>query len=137
MPPKPVQTAGQQGRRRHVPQRTCVVCRRTLGKRELNRIVRTPEGVRFDASGKQPGRGAYLCSDPACWRRAIEQGVLARALKTTLSAEERLSLSELAPSGLAGTPASPLVSASAQQPAQKRQPIAPEPSPAPEYSQAA
>lgn len=120
MSPKPVH--GSKGRRRHVPQRTCVVCRGTLGKRELNRIVRTPDGVRFDASGKQPGRGAYLCSDPACWRRAIEQGVLARALKTTLSAEERLSLSELAGS-LAGAPVSP----SAQQPAQM---TAPEPSPA-------
>lgn len=109
------------GPKRHIPQRTCVVCRRTLGKRELNRIVRTPDGVRYDPTGKQSGRGAYLCSDPACWRRALEHGVLARALKTTLSAEERHTLSAIGDS-LAPAAASP----SAQHPAQ----TTPEPSPA-------
>ena len=79
-------------RRKHVPQRTCIICRRTLGKRELNRIVRSPDGVRYDPTGKAPGRGAYLCDDPACWERAIQSKALDRALKTSLTPEERSTL---------------------------------------------
>lgn len=79
-------------RRKHVPQRTCIICRRTLSKRELNRIVRSPEGVRYDPTGKASGRGAYLCDDPECWERAIQSKALDRALKTSLTAEERNTL---------------------------------------------
>lgn len=82
--------------RKHVPQRTCIICRRTRGKRELHRIARTPTGVLYDPTGKLPGRGAYLCDDPNCWHTAIDRGALARALKTSLSAEERSSLHLLA-----------------------------------------
>ena len=84
------------GRRKHVPQRTCVACRRTLPKRELNRIVRSPDGVRYDPTGKAPGRGAYLCGRLSCWQSAIERGVLDRALKTKLRADERTALLEIA-----------------------------------------
>ncbi|NUQ38965.1 MAG: YlxR family protein [Caldilineales bacterium] len=82
--------------RKHIPQRTCIICRRTAGKRELQRIVRTPTGVRYDPTGKLPGRGAYLCDSPLCWQAAIERGALARALKTSLSDEERAALRSLA-----------------------------------------
>lgn len=83
-------------RRKHVPQRTCIVCRRTQGKRGLHRIVRSPEGVRYDPTGKLAGRGAYLCDDAACWHKALSTGTLARALKTTISADERAALQQVA-----------------------------------------
>ncbi len=77
-------------RRRHVPQRTCVVCRSTADKRALTRLVRTPEeGVQIDLSGKQNGRGAYLCDQPECWDKALVSEVLAKALRTTLTDADR------------------------------------------------
>src|SRR5690349_9757654 len=79
--------------RKHVPQRTCVICRRVLAKRELTRVVRTPDmGVQIDPTGKLAGRGAYLCSTPSCWERAARGDALLKALKTTLSAAERDSI---------------------------------------------
>jgi len=76
-------------RRRHTPQRTCVVCRTTADKRTLTRLVRTPDdGVQVDPTGKRNGRGAYLCDQRACWDRALDDGTLARALRTTLSQDD-------------------------------------------------
>ncbi|MGC9399988.1 MAG: RNase P modulator RnpM [Anaerolineae bacterium] len=72
----------------HIPERTCVACRAKRPKRELIRLVRTPEKtVLVDESGKRNGRGAYLCPRRACWERALKQGSLERALKTTLTEE--------------------------------------------------
>ena len=74
-----------QPRVRHVPQRTCVVCRETTGKRGLIRIVRTPEGVvEVDETGKKAGRGAYLCRRWGCWQEALRKDRLARALRVKL-----------------------------------------------------
>lgn len=85
--------AAKPGRRKHIPQRTCVVCRRTFSKRELNRIIRSPEGeVRYDPTGKAAGRGAYLCNDFACWEKAITGNFLDRALKTKLTPAHRAAL---------------------------------------------
>jgi predicted RNA-binding protein YlxR (DUF448 family) len=78
---------------KHIPQRTCVGCRTVLSKRELVRIVRTPEGVLVDPSGKLSGRGAYLHNQRTCWERGLK-GALANALKTPLSAEDRHRLEE-------------------------------------------
>ena len=76
--------------RRHIPQRTCVVCRTTSDKRALTRLVRTPdEGVQVDPSGKRSGRGAYLCDQLACWDRALVTDALAKALRTTLTEADR------------------------------------------------
>lgn len=77
-------TAKKRTRQKHVPHRTCVACRETLAKRELIRIVRRPEGVVIDPTGKLSGRGAYLHSRRSCWERGLK-GALARALKTELS----------------------------------------------------
>ena len=75
---------------RHVPQRTCVACGQKQPKRGLIRIVRTPQGaVLVDASGKSPGRGAYLCGLPPCWERAVHKGSLERGLHTQISAADR------------------------------------------------
>ena len=78
---------------KHVPQRTCVGCREVLPKRKMVRIVRTAEGVRVDATGKLAGRGAYMHDRHECWERGMK-GALAHALKTTLSAEDRIRLEE-------------------------------------------
>lgn len=76
-------------RRRHVPQRTCIACRRTDSKRTLVRIVRSKDqGVLVDPTGKLAGRGAYLCADRACWTRALKINALNRALNTTLTEDE-------------------------------------------------
>lgn len=56
-------------------------------------MVRTPDGVLVDPSGKVSGRGAYLHSQRTCWERGLK-GALANALKTSLSAEDRQRLEE-------------------------------------------
>lgn len=80
----------KQVRRKHSPQRTCIICRQTNDKRQLTRLVRTTEdGVQIDLTGKQNGRGAYLCDNPVCWQKASETDQLERALRTTLTTEDR------------------------------------------------
>mgnify|MGYP005814028391 CR=1 FL=1 len=76
---------------KHVPQRTCVGCRQTLAKRSLIRIVRTPEGLRVDPTGKLPGRGAYLHDARSCWESGLK-GALAHALKVELTDQDRETL---------------------------------------------
>ena len=78
---------------RHVPHRRCVSCGQVVAKRELSRIVRTPEGaVMLDLTGKSLGRGAYLCGDQACWQRSITKGRLDHALRHTLQPGDRQAL---------------------------------------------
>jgi hypothetical protein len=80
--------ARRSGRRKHVPHRTCVACRTTRPKRDLVRVVRTPEGkVLVDPRGKAPGRGAYLCRRRACWTTALTQRRLESALRSSLPPE--------------------------------------------------
>lgn len=74
---------------KHVPIRTCVVCRQKSGKRQLVRVVRTAQGIQVDPTGKMNGRGAYLCEQESCWERAVKTEILAKALKTTLTNEDR------------------------------------------------
>ena len=67
---------------KRLPQRMCAVCRESRPKGELLRVLRTPEGmVCLDFSGKKSGRGAYICYDPECLRKARKQHSLERALK--------------------------------------------------------
>jgi predicted RNA-binding protein YlxR (DUF448 family) len=75
-------------RRKHVPQRTCVGCRAVMPKRSMVRVVRRPEGILVDPTGKLAGRGAYLHTLRSCWERGLK-GALAHALKTALTAEDR------------------------------------------------
>lgn len=57
-----------------IPLRQCLGCREMKPKRELIRVVRSPEGeISLDFHGKKPGRGAYLCPSPDCLKRA-QQG---------------------------------------------------------------
>jgi predicted RNA-binding protein YlxR (DUF448 family) len=72
---------------KHIPHRTCVGCRTVLPKRSLVRLVRRPDGVQVDLSGKLTGRGAYLHNCRSCWEKGIK-GLLAHALRTTLTAAD-------------------------------------------------
>ncbi|MBE2268744.1 MAG: YlxR family protein [Anaerolinea sp.] len=75
--------------RKHVPIRTCVVCREKAGKRQLTRVVKTVEGVFVDPTGKMNGRGAYLCERESCWERAVNTDVLTKALRAPLTEADR------------------------------------------------
>lgn len=87
------QAGRRKGRRRHVPQRTCVGCRTVKPKRELVRVVRTSEsGIEIDPGGKQAGRGAYLCRNKECWDTALKRHSLDRALKTAIDDATRARL---------------------------------------------
>ena len=69
-----------------IPMRMCVGCREMKPKKELIRVVRSPEGVvSMDPVGKKPGRGAYVCRSEACLKRAIKQKQLERQLETSLT----------------------------------------------------
>ena len=63
-------------------------CREVLPKRSLIRIVRSPDGVQVDLTGKLAGRGAYLHDRRSCWERAMK-GSLAHALKMELTDKDR------------------------------------------------
>ncbi len=72
------------------PQRTCVGCHAVRAKRELVRIVRTPDGaVEVDETGRKAGRGAYLCKARDCWEAGLSKRALDHVLKSGLSAEQR------------------------------------------------
>ena len=76
-----------------IPQRQCMGCRERKEKRQMIRVVRTPEGaVNLDFSGKMNGRGAYICPDPDCLKKALRSKALDRSLEVTIPEEviERL-----------------------------------------------
>jgi len=72
-------------RRRHQPQRRCIGCDEVKDKRDLIRIVRTPDGeVLWDPSGKRSGRGAYVCKNPDCARKLLQGERLDKALRNPI-----------------------------------------------------
>ena len=78
-----------------IPMRMCVGCREMKPKKELLRVVRSPEGeVSLDATGKKPGRGAYCCYSASCLKRALQQGQLDRQLEVKLTDEVNQSLTD-------------------------------------------
>ncbi|HEY4385211.1 MAG TPA: YlxR family protein [Ktedonobacteraceae bacterium] len=83
----------QPKRPKHVPLRTCVACRDTKPKRELLRVVRTPDGhVVIDATGKKSGRGAYLCARLSCWEIALKKKRLEQEFEISLPDDDRAAL---------------------------------------------
>ena len=71
-----------------IPQRQCMGCRERKEKRELIRVVRAPDGsVSLDFRGKAPGRGAYICPDMACLKKALRSKALDRSLEVTIPEE--------------------------------------------------
>ncbi|MDD6090690.1 MAG: YlxR family protein [Clostridiales bacterium] len=76
-----------------IPVRQCLGCREMKPKRELIRVVRSPEGtVSLDFRGKASGRGAYVCPNPQCLKKAIRARALERAFSVQIPPEiyERL-----------------------------------------------
>ena len=71
-----------------IPMRQCVGCREMKAKKELVRVVRSPEGeISLDFRGKAPGRGAYVCPQAECLRRAIMSRALERGLDCQIPQE--------------------------------------------------
>lgn len=76
-----------------VPMRMCVGCREMKPKKELLRVVRSPEGsLSVDATGRKPGRGAYVCRSAECLKKAIRQKQLERAFECALQDEVKEAL---------------------------------------------
>ena len=68
-----------------IPMRQCVGCREMKPKKDLVRVVKSPEGViSIDLRGKAPGRGAYICKSKDCLTKAVRQRQLDRALETKI-----------------------------------------------------
>lgn len=71
---------------RKVPMRMCLGCQEMKPKKELMRIVRTPEGtVELDPTGKRNGRGAYICSNLDCFKAAVKGKRFNKALEIEMS----------------------------------------------------
>ena len=71
-----------------IPMRQCLGCREMKPKKELIRVVRSPEGtISLDFRGKAPGRGAYLCRSDECLKKAIRGKAIERAFSTQIPEE--------------------------------------------------
>lgn len=72
-------------KKRKIPQRLCLGCRTLKNKRELLRVVRTPQGnIELDISGKKSGRGAYICPNIACWQKALKNKGFEKSLRAPI-----------------------------------------------------
>ena len=71
-----------------IPQRQCMGCRERKAKKELIRVVRATDGtVSLDFGGKLNGRGAYICPDPTCLKKAQKAKSLERSLEVPIPEE--------------------------------------------------
>lgn len=71
-----------------VPLRTCVGCGESKSKKELIRVIRTPESnIVIDTTGKKNGRGAYICPKMSCLMKAVKNKGLERSLKVSIPDE--------------------------------------------------
>ena len=71
-----------------IPQRQCMGCRERKNKKDMIRVVRETSGkVSLDFSGKLNGRGAYVCPDPECLKKARKARSLERSLETPIPEE--------------------------------------------------
>jgi len=71
-----------------IPQRQCMGCRERKAKREMIRVVRTTDGtVNLDFGGKMNGRGAYICPNAECLKKALRSKALDRSLEVTIPEE--------------------------------------------------
>ena len=77
-----------------IPLRKCLGCMESFPKKELIRVVRTPEGdVCIDLTGKKSGRGAYICKSEACLKKAVKSKRIQNNLEVEIS-EELISVLE-------------------------------------------
>ena len=82
-------TKGVPGSRKKRPQRRCVGCREMKDKTDLVRIVRNADesGFAVDDTGKSAGRGAYICKDATCFKKAAKSGGFERSFKQKIPQE--------------------------------------------------
>ena len=75
-----------------IPLRMCIACKESKPKRELVRIVNSPDGIVVDKTGKMNGRGSYICNDIECMNKLCKQKILNKVLKCNVNIEvyERL-----------------------------------------------
>ena len=86
---------GERVLRKKIPMRQCVGCREMKEKKTLIRVVKSPEGaVSLDFKGKLPGRGAYVCPNPECLKRARKSRALERAFSAPMPDEVWAGLEE-------------------------------------------
>ncbi len=84
--PSPKKGAAQKPKK--IPVRRCTGCGESFPKKELIRVVRSPEGdVSVDLVGKKSGRGAYVCRNPQCLKKALRSGRIAKNLECEIPAE--------------------------------------------------
>ena len=75
-------------KQRKIPLRKCTGCQEMKNKKDLIRVVRSPEGeISLDFKGKKPGRGAYVCPDAGCLAKARKSRALERAFETAIPPE--------------------------------------------------
>ncbi len=73
---------------RKVPLRQCTGCGEMKSKKEMIRVIKTPEEeIVIDTTGKKNGRGAYMCNSLECYKKAVKNKGLERSLKTTIPKE--------------------------------------------------
>lgn len=78
-----------------IPMRQCIGCQEMKTKKEMIRVIRTPEdSVCIDATGRKNGRGAYICPKSECLARAIKSKGLERSLKMQIPKEVYVQLEE-------------------------------------------
>ena len=71
-----------------IPLRTCIACREMKPKGEMTRVVRNADGeIKLDPTGKAPGRGAYVCNDPACLKKVDGKKLLHKAFSSSVADE--------------------------------------------------
>ena len=71
-----------------IPQRQCMGCRERRAKKEMIRVVRCTDGaVNLDFGGKMNGRGAYICPNSECLKKALKSKALDRSLEVTIPQE--------------------------------------------------
>ncbi len=71
-----------------IPMRQCVGCREMKSKRDMIRILKTPEGeFMLDPTGRKNGRGAYICRDAQCLEKAKKSKALDRSFRMSIPAE--------------------------------------------------
>ena len=71
-----------------IPMRKCTGCGESKPKKELVRVLKTAEdGIIIDLTGRKNGRGAYLCHNIECLKKAMKTKAIERSLETAVSAE--------------------------------------------------
>ena len=76
------------GNIKKVPLRKCIGCNEMKNKKEMMRVLKTPEGeIVLDVTGRKNGRGAYLCRSRECFQKAVKSRGLERSLKAQIPAE--------------------------------------------------